>query len=82
MADYPNMERLNKDGQVSVIKATGNIPFVTADDVSLVLIDTPGPNNSRDKRHKMVQDEFLSKSSKSLVLYIMEGTYGSDDEGQ
>lgn len=77
---YPTMERLNGDENVSVIKATGNIPFVTSEDVSLILIDTPGPNNSRDPEHKKIQNEFLSKSSKSLVLYIMEGTFGSDDD--
>ena len=77
---YQTMERLNADENVSVIKAAGNIPFLTAEDVSLILIDTPGPNNSRDPEHKKVQSEFLSKSSKSLVLYIMEGTFGSDDD--
>lgn len=77
---YATMERLNSDEKVSVIKATGDIPFVSAEDISLVLIDTPGPNNSRDPEHKKVQSEFLNKSSKSLVLYIMEGTFGSDDD--
>lgn len=77
---YSTMDRLNGDENVSVIKVNGNIPFVSAEDMSLVLIDTPGPNNSRDPEHKKVQSEFLSKSSKSLVLYIMEGTFGSDDD--
>lgn len=77
---YATMSRLNDDNKVSVIKVNGDIPFVSAEDVSLVLIDTPGPNNSRDPKHKKVQSEFLSKSSKSLVLYIMEGTFGSDDD--
>lgn len=77
---YSTMERLNGDENVSVIKVNGNIPFVSSEDVSLVMIDTPGPNNSRDPEHKKVQSEFLSKSSKSLVLYIMEGTFGSDDD--
>ncbi|MDO5003885.1 MAG: dynamin family protein [bacterium] len=78
--DYQTMERLNSDQNVSTIKIDGDIPFVNADDMSLVLIDTPGPNNSRDPEHRRVQSEFLSKSSKSLVLYIMEGTFGSDDD--
>lgn len=78
--DYQAMERLNSDSKVSLIKMNGDIPFVTADDISLVLIDTPGPNNSRDPEHKKIQSEFLGKSSKSLVLYIMEGTFGSDDD--
>ncbi len=58
----------------------GNIPFVTSDDVSLVLIDTPGPNNSRNLDHLKVQQKFLNESSKSLVLYIMTPTFGSDDD--
>lgn len=77
---YATMERLNGDENVSVIKAAGNIPFVSSEDISLVLIDTPGPNNARDPEHRKVQSEFLNKSSKSLVLYIMEGTFGSDDD--
>ncbi len=74
------MDRLNSDENVSMIAATGDIPFVTADDVALVLIDTPGPNNSRDPSHAAVQSNFLGKSSKSLVLYIMEATFGSGDD--
>ena len=77
---YKTMERLNNDEKVSQIDAYGDIPFVTAEDVSLVLIDTPGPNNARDPEHKKIQSDFLNKSSKSLVLYIMEGTFGSDDD--
>ena len=77
---YETMERLNNDVKVSQINAYGDIPFVTAEDVSLVLIDTPGPNNARDPEHKKIQSDFLNKSSKSLVLYIMEGTFGSDDD--
>lgn len=77
---YPIMERLNSNENVSVIQVTGNIPFVSSEDVSLILIDTPGPNNSRDARHKKVQSELLGKSSKALVLYIMTGEFGTDDD--
>lgn len=77
---YSTMERLNADENVSEIKVTGNIPFVTSEDVSLVLVDTPGPNNSRDPHHRKVQSEFLGKSSKSLVIYIMTGEFGTDDD--
>lgn len=77
---YPIMERLNSDEDVSEIKVSGNIPFVSSEDVSLILIDTPGPNNSRDPRHKKVQSEFLGESSKALVLYIMTGEFGTDDD--
>ncbi|MTO65274.1 hypothetical protein GMC17_14030, partial [Turicibacter sanguinis] len=79
---YEKMVRLNGEKEVSVIEVNGDIPFVNSENNSLVLIDTPGPNNSRDPEHKKVQSQFLSKSSKSLVLYIMEGTFGSDDDHQ
>ena len=77
---YEDMDSLNKNTGVSTIKINGDIPFVKADEISLVLIDTPGPNNSRDPEHKKVQYQFLNESSKSLVLYIMEGTFGTDDD--
>ncbi|GHU34071.1 hypothetical protein AGMMS50256_27200 [Betaproteobacteria bacterium] len=77
---YPVMERLNSDENVYEIRVDGNIPFVMSDEVSLVLIDTPGPNNSRDPKHRKVQNNLLDKSSKALVLYIMTGEFGTDDD--
>lgn len=77
---YNKMEKLNAQEDVAAIHISGNIPFVSSEDVSLVLIDTPGPNNSRDPRHGKVQAELLSKSSKALVLYIMTGEFGTDDD--
>ena len=71
---YETMEQLNANPSVSRIQVEGNIPFVTADDVSLVLVDTPGPNNSRDPEHKAATYRMLSESSKPLVLYIMNAT--------
>lgn len=74
------MRRLNDDKDISEVKVFGNIPFVQADDMALVLVDTPGPNNARDKGHREVQESFLDSSSKALVLYVMEGTFGSSDD--
>lgn len=71
---YETMEQLDSNPSVSRIQVEGNIPFVTADDVSLVLVDTPGPNNSRDPEHKAATYRMLSESSKPLVLYIMNAT--------
>ena len=71
---YEIMEQLNSNPNVSRIHVEGNIPFVGADDVSLVLFDTPGPNNSRDPEHKAATYRMLSESSKTVVLYIMNAT--------
>lgn len=71
---YEIMEQLNSNPNVSRIHVEGNIPFVTADDVSLVLVDTPGPNNSRNPEHDKATRRMLSESSKTVVLYIMNAT--------
>lgn len=68
------MKSLNDNQAVSVIRAEGDIPFVDSEDVALVLVDTPGPNNSRDKTHKEATYRMLSESSKTLVLYILNAT--------
>lgn len=77
---YSIMERLNANPMVSRIRTEGNIPFVTADDVALVLVDTPGPNNSRDPEHRAATFRMLSESSKTVVLYIMNATQLAVDD--
>ena len=79
---YQDMEKFNSNTNVSTILAEGNIPFVSSKEVSLVLIDTPGPNNSTDPEHERIQSEFLNKNSKSLVLYVTEGTFSTDDNNK
>ena len=54
------MDSLNSNPDVSRIRVEGNIPFVSSDDVALVLVDTPGPNNSRDPEHKAATYRMLS----------------------
>ena len=78
--NYKTMNRLNADERVSTIKISGDIPFVTSEDISLVLIDTPGPNNARDPEHAAIQKAFLAQSSKALVLYVMDGMFGTQDD--
>ena len=77
---YSIMERLNSNPSVSRIRTEGDIPFVNADDVSLVLVDTPGPNNSRDPEHRAATYRMLSESSKTVVLYIMNATQLAVDD--
>ena len=71
--DYKTMTSLNKNPQVSEIRVEGNIPFVSSKEIKLILIDTPGPDNARDRRHGQVTAEALKQSSKMLVLFVMNG---------
>lgn len=75
-----DMERLNANPDVSRIEIEGNIPFVSSEDIDLVLVDTPGPNNSRDPEHKAATYRMLSESSKAVVLYILNATQLAVDD--
>lgn len=77
--DYKTMASLNRKSEVSEIQVFGDIPFVKSEEVSLVLIDTPGPDNARDKRHGLVTAKALDQSSKMLVLFVMNGTKLHDE---
>jgi len=77
--DLETMQRLNQDKNVSEIRAEGNIPIVSSKEMKLILIDTPGPTNARNPDHKKVFYEMLSKSSKPLLLFLMDAQYESED---
>lgn len=75
------MRKYNADPNVSEIRVEGDIPFVSAKDMSLVLVDTPGPNNARDLSHRVKTLSMLNNSSKALVLCLLDGTNsGINDE--
>ena len=76
-----DMKKLNADPKVSTVELKGRIPFVQSVGMKLVLVDTPGPNNSRDERHKEMTYRMLADSDNSLVLNVMNATQlGTDDE--
>ena len=78
---FEDMKKMNSDKLVSSIEIFGRIPFVSSVGMRLVLVDTPGPNNSRDKQHEEMTYKMLSDSDKSLVLYVMNGDQlGINDE--
>ena len=63
-----DMKSLNDNPMVSSVILKGRIPFVSSVGMKLVLVDTPGPNNSRDKRHEEMTYKMIADSDKSLVL--------------
>lgn len=71
---YKIMEEWNKNSKISTIDVYGPIPCVDRVGMRLVLMDTPGPNNSRDENHKAMTYGMLESSEKSLVLFVMNAT--------
>lgn len=71
---YEVMKVWNADKSISSIDIKGRIPCVDSVGMKLILVDTPGPNNSRDEGHKKMTYQMLNDSEKSLVLFVMNGT--------
>ena len=75
------MKDWNKNPNISTIIIEGRIPCVDSVGMRLVLVDTPGPNNSANTGHKELTYKMLSDSDKSLVLFVMRAdALGVNDE--
>lgn len=81
---YDDMKILNAESEVGYIKAYGNIPFNDSDEIELEIIDTPGPNNSRDGNHvKLMEEELENLDSDTIIIYIINATqFGIDDDAK
>ena len=71
--NYEDMKYLNNSNKVGEVDIKGNISFINFENIVLVLIDTPGPDNSMDERHAEITRKALDNSSESIVLFVMNG---------
>lgn len=69
----------NKTNDVSEMIIEGEIKGIKNSEKSLLLIDTPGINNSMDLSHEIVTKKILDDYSEGLIIYIINaqqiGTY-------
>lgn len=77
---YNIMDKLNGEEQVFKIRAEGNIPFLDAREIALMLVDTPGTNNSQNQEHKNTTYRSINNDSNSLILYVLNGTQLSTND--
>lgn len=68
------LEKANNDDNVSSILIRGRVKGVLNTDKALLLIDTPGPNNSRDDTHEKTTMNILSKIKGGILLYVLNAT--------
>lgn len=86
--DYDAMGELNNAGnltdaseRVSRISIKGDIPFLESNSMSLMLVDTPGPNNAQNQEHKNTTYRTVNNDSNNLILYVLNGTQlGTTDD--
>lgn len=77
---YDIMNELNDNEEVYRIAAKGNIPFLDARSTALMLVDTPGPNNSQNQSHKNTTYRAINNDSNNLILYVLNGTQLSTND--
>lgn len=77
---YEVMSELNDDENVHRISANGNIPFLDAKSTALMLVDTPGPNNSQNQAHKNTTYRAINSDANNLILYVLNGTQLSTND--
>ena len=79
LGNYPNlslanMDEMNANPATAYIDIEGNIPNIDSSGIKLVLVDTPGPNNSRTEEHKNHTYRVIKEKTKPMVLYVLNAT--------
>lgn len=69
-----NMAEMNDDPATAYINIQGDVPNINSQGVQLVLVDTPGPNNSRTEEHKNHTYRIIKEKTKPMVLYVLNAT--------
>lgn len=69
-----DMEEMNNDPNTAYIDIEGNVPNIDSSGIKLVLVDTPGPNNSRTEEHKNHTYRVIKEKTKPMVLYVLNAT--------
>lgn len=64
----------NEDDQVQTIHIKGPIPNISSKGMNLVMIDTPGPNNSRDMEHRNQTFRIIQNEDQPIVMYVLNGS--------
>lgn len=77
------LEEANNSDDITDIFIAGQIKSVLNTDKSLLVIDTPGPNNSSDDSHEKITMKVLGKVYGGLILYLINATQiGINDDKQ
>ena len=76
------LDRINNDEDIVDFLVETNIESIKNTDKAVMLVDTPGVNNSEDKKHEERTAEFLQQMEEGLIIYLMNATQfaTTDDE--
>ncbi|MPQ43553.1 dynamin family protein [Clostridium tarantellae] len=75
------IEKLNSEANVDSLYIEGRIQAVDNCDKQVVIVDTPGTNNSLDITHMNVTYELMEKVKAGLIVYLINATqFGINDD--
>ena len=75
------LEKINQDPLVTDVFIRSHVKGVLNTDKALLIIDTPGPNNSADKMHEQRLHQILEKISGGLFVYVINASQiGIEDD--
>lgn len=75
-----DLEAWNHDENIDEIVIEGPILHHNDTEITVELVDTPGPNNSQDKRHRAKIEKFIQTAEHPILLYIMDATKIATDD--
>lgn len=64
----------NENHEIQTIHLKGSIPHISSKGMNLVMIDTPGPNNSRDMEHRTQTFRIIQNEEQPIVMYVLNGS--------
>ncbi len=79
-ASVDDFTDFNDDPEIHLIEVEGNIPTIKSGKINLVLVDTPGPNNSMDASHRQHTLSVIKSDDKPMVLYVLNATQLRTDD--
>ena len=81
--DASVIAELNKNQDINKISIEGDIPFLDSRGTALMLVDTPGTNNSQDSKHQDITFKEICNNDRSIILYVLNATQlGTNDDAK
>lgn len=74
LSDRSIMELVNDSDDITDVLIEGNIPGLRNIQKSIMIIDTPGVNNSMDERHGQTTETLIDNMKHGLIVYVVNAT--------
>ena len=79
--DRDLMEKINQSKNIDKVLFETEIGGIKNTDRAMVIVDTPGVNNSQDSSHKKKTMDLLRQIDSGLIIYLINATQiGVDDD--